>query len=660
LRSSRVRPQRLSRARGGDAIIKESGPGGTSVAGVYDSGTVSLTINGTEVVSTAYGAGSTPASIASGLVASGSKNGLVTLKATGSNLTMTAIDDGAMWDYSYSINVASNSQVFADVPSFAASPASGSLVGGGSAPLYNWAISSYAPDGNVLTMTDKVMGGWSYTYDDMNRLTSGTATGGQDEGLLLTWQYDRYGNRWNQTASTAPGYNPPSGDVSAVQPQLTFTGNNNRIDGWLYDAAGNLLYDYIHHYTYDAENRVATIDSAAAYIYDAEGTRVAKYGSGGALTASYVLGLGGEQISEVNGAGAWMHSNVFVGGRLMATYEGPGGTAHLGYHYHLTDWLGTKRMQTNASGNQEEICYSYPFGDGLSCTGTDATEHHFTGKERDTESGLDYFGARYLSSNLGRFMTPDWAAGPTDVPYASFGNPQSLNLYAYVHNNPNTGIDLDGHMNGNGNVGEEGYYWGEGPIAGPPPPSSAPTAGNSGPGSGPSAGGASGTAPLPTAPNPPVKNPDPQDQVKSAGLGLKNLAACTTEFFGSGFNFTLANLPNIDATQNLKGAAIGETRASMVPEEGRATILIDKGSYSSMSPSSLAVTYMHEAANARAIQQFTQWSGPGFVNGGLSRNDRARLGPMGNWPSKGQQHASSGDHDIGNQFERCLNGSPLE
>jgi RHS repeat-associated protein len=65
---------------------------------------------------------------------------------------------------------------------------------------------------------------------------------------------------------------------------------------------------------------------------------------------------------------------------------------------------------------------------------------------RDTESGLDYFGARYLSSDLGRFMTPDWAAKPTAVPYASFGNPESLNLYAYVYNNPNTGVDLDGHV----------------------------------------------------------------------------------------------------------------------------------------------------------------------------------------------------------------------
>jgi len=42
-------------------------------------------------------------------------------------------------------------------------------------------------------------------------------------------------------------------------------------------------------------------------------------------------------------------------------------------------------------------------------------------------------------------MTPDWAAKPTNVPYASFGNPQSLNLYSYVENNPTTMGDSDGH-----------------------------------------------------------------------------------------------------------------------------------------------------------------------------------------------------------------------
>ena len=68
-----------------------------------------------------------------------------------------------------------------------------------------------------------------------------------------------------------------------------------------------------------------------------------------------------------------------------------------------------------------------------------------TGKERDTESGNDYFGARYYSSAMGRFMSPDWAAKAEPVPYAVLGDPQSLNLYAYVRNNPLSRADADGH-----------------------------------------------------------------------------------------------------------------------------------------------------------------------------------------------------------------------
>ena len=71
--------------------------------------------------------------------------------------------------------------------------------------------------------------------------------------------------------------------------------------------------------------------------------------------------------------------------------------------------------------------------------------YKFTGKERDTESGLDYFGARHYASLMGRWMVPDWAAKPTAVPYAMFGNPQSLNLYGYVGNNPLFHFDPDGH-----------------------------------------------------------------------------------------------------------------------------------------------------------------------------------------------------------------------
>jgi RHS repeat-associated protein len=71
--------------------------------------------------------------------------------------------------------------------------------------------------------------------------------------------------------------------------------------------------------------------------------------------------------------------------------------------------------------------------------------YKFTGKERD-ETGLDYFGARYYSNGLGRWVSADWSATPIPVPYADFGDPQTLNLYTYVRNIPTTSFDPDGHL----------------------------------------------------------------------------------------------------------------------------------------------------------------------------------------------------------------------
>ena len=64
----------------------------------------------------------------------------------------------------------------------------------------------------------------------------------------------------------------------------------------------------------------------------------------------------------------------------------------------------------------------------------------YTGKERDVESGLDYFKYRMYASNMGRWMSPD----PSGLTHADLGNPQSLNLYNYVGNNPLSRTDLDG------------------------------------------------------------------------------------------------------------------------------------------------------------------------------------------------------------------------
>lgn len=83
----------------------------------------------------------------------------------------------------------------------------------------------------------------------------------------------------------------------------------------------------------------------------------------------------------------------------------------------------------------------------------------YTGKERDAESGLDYFGARYYASTMGRFMSPDWAAQAQPVPYANLEYPQTLNLYSYAGNNPLSRTDPDGHFwQELGNLFKYGHY----------------------------------------------------------------------------------------------------------------------------------------------------------------------------------------------------------
>ena len=202
------------------------------------------------------------------------------------------------------------------------------------------------------------------------------------------------------------------------------------------------------------------------YLYDAEGHRTAKVNANsmngtlncamaaaGPVVATYLVGQAGEQLTEFGATGNWVHTNVFAGGQLLATYDTNG------LHFPVTDPLGTVRVQVAGLGYEEEYSTSLPYGDGLITTPNplisntqDATEHHFTGKEHDAESGLDYFGARYYASNMGRFMSPDWSATAEPVPYAKLGDPQSLNLYSYVGNNPISLVDADGHDE---NTGEQ-------------------------------------------------------------------------------------------------------------------------------------------------------------------------------------------------------------
>jgi RHS repeat-associated protein len=133
-----------------------------------------------------------------------------------------------------------------------------------------------------------------------------------------------------------------------------------------------------------------------------------------------------------------------------------------GTEYLIHDHLGSTRLSMN---NQGQVVRRYdflPFGEeivaGVGGRGADYEPssylyptvpddvlRKFTSKERDSETGLDFFGARYFSSAEGRFVSADWSAKPEPVPYANLEDPQTLNLFGYVRNNPMAREDADGH-----------------------------------------------------------------------------------------------------------------------------------------------------------------------------------------------------------------------
>jgi RHS repeat-associated protein len=273
---------------------------------------------------------------------------------------------------------------------------------------------------------------WSYGYDHLNRLTSATSS----SGLSLAWTYDSFGNRLAQTAT---------GTGSATQPSFTFTGNTNRADsssGIAYDAAGNVTNDGVGGiYTYDAEGRISSAMSGSViYKYDSEGQLV--YESGPQGVEVFTRNAQGQPTAITNptsGGPPYNMIGAYIDGEQIGSWQTDS------FSWVGKDWLGTKHFESAGVGDIASTATptfpktftSLPFGDGLSSVGTDPT--HFTGKERDTESGLDYFGARYYGSSMGRWMSPD-----PSMMGAILELPQTWNKYSYMYNRPTYGIDPDG------------------------------------------------------------------------------------------------------------------------------------------------------------------------------------------------------------------------
>jgi RHS repeat-associated protein len=108
--------------------------------------------------------------------------------------------------------------------------------------------------------------------------------------------------------------------------------------------------------------------------------------------------------------------------------------------YYSLDALGSVRVVTGANGQVLQRHDYQPFGEEYNPPTGQPDKRLFTGKERDAETGLDYFGARYYRANIGRFTTVD----PVYTWQENLADPQRWNRYAYARNNPLTFLDMDG------------------------------------------------------------------------------------------------------------------------------------------------------------------------------------------------------------------------
>jgi RHS repeat-associated protein len=167
-------------------------------------------------------------------------------------------------------------------------------------------------------------------------------------------------------------------------------------------------------------------------VYDVNGRRVEKKTSTG--QTDYLYDTSGNVTGEwqvISGYTGPSAHYAYMNGHLVAEY-----TAGTTYFVHK-DHLGSTRLVTSSSGSVCDSMDYLPFGEQI--TGGSCATHKFTGKERDTETastsggtdGLDNFGARYYSSSLGHFMSPD----PGNAGAAN-DDPQSWNAFSYVRNNP--------------------------------------------------------------------------------------------------------------------------------------------------------------------------------------------------------------------------------
>jgi RHS repeat-associated protein len=272
----------------------------------------------------------------------------------------------------------------------------------------------------------------SYFYDSLNRISSAVETVLGNQTWKQSFSYDRYGNRrFDPAGTTTLG----SCQQAVCNPAIS-TANNRLAAGqnYVYDPAGSVTRDAGgQRFSYDAEDHQKEYFSAgnqtnspdATYYYDGEGRRVKKIV--GAETTIFVYDASGQLAAEYS-------TSVVPAQQAKVSYPT---SDHLGSPRVITDQYGRVSSRKDFAAFGDEIVSPQRIG-GPNGNGYDPpnVRQDYTGYQKDGESGLEFAQARYYNAAHGRFTSVDPMTAS-----ATIRNPQTLNRYSYVTNNPYKFVD---------------------------------------------------------------------------------------------------------------------------------------------------------------------------------------------------------------------------
>jgi YD repeat-containing protein len=238
---------------------------------------------------------------------------------------------------------------------------------------------AYDPDGNPTSVNS---GQETYTYDDINRLTSATGPFG-----TLSYSYDHVGNRLSALVNgTGTTYTYGSYNKLLSAGSTTYTYDNNGNTATKAQGANSWAY------TYDFENRLKLVklnsQPVLQAIYDGDGRRIETVA--GDTTVYHYSGASWDPIYVKDVTTGTVTDVVFAGGLRVGKIQ-----ASINYYYHL-DRLGSVRLVTKTPNVQSFSVKYQPYGTGYATSGSESFQ--YTGKQLDAPTGLYHYGYRYYDT----------------------------------------------------------------------------------------------------------------------------------------------------------------------------------------------------------------------------------------------------------------------